>query len=1187
MYLKRLELTGFKSFAEKLGIDFVPGVTAVVGPNGSGKSNISDAIRWVLGEQSAKNLRGSRMEDVIFSGSDKRKALNMAEISLVLDNEDQHVPVDYSEVVVTRRLYRSGDSEYLLNRQACRLKDITDLFMDSGLGKEAFSIIGQGRVEEILSSKSEERRMIFEEAAGVLKYKFRKQASEKKLSETEDNLSRVRDIIHELEQQIQPLEEQSSVAKEYLSMSEELSTIEAGVLVREIEDLHGQWHSLKQELEQAEDTRRQYEIDQYGMEQEAEKVRKELAQLDEEIQSGQDKLLTATEELEKSEGQKQLYEERLKHFSERKNQFEAEMKELNRHLHQTNDELQRSLKDKEEQQGNVTSLESRLKDIEVSLFTLSESTEEQLEELKSEYMEWLNRRASKENDKKHLNSQAERLQNQLDRNKEEGVHVQEELNEAKKDVQSLRESFENAEQKTRKCLDDYRVLQEKEQRMLSKLKKEEEQLKIKEKELQKKRSRRDVLKDMEEEYAGFFHGVKEILKQRDDQFPGIIGAVAEVISFDSSLKTAVDTALGAGQQNVITETADHGREAIEYLKNSRKGRATFLPLNTVKEKTISAYDLGRVNEIPGVLGQASAHIQVEERLRPVIEHQLGNVLFTETLQQAQKAAAILNHRYRIVTLEGDIVSPGGAMTGGSMQQKSGQILSRKAELTTLIEQVHEEEKQNAKRYEQLEQQQSDILNIQEKKEQERQKGENLRSEERKIENDLKEKKWQRDTLQDKYDAAQLSASDYQEELLQTEQRISELSNGIEEADQKAEKTKIEIDKLSASLSDKQQQEKKLNEALNDLKIQLASAKEQLRFILETEARLTAELQELEQSKSTKIKGMQEQERSLKNGTAANVSETLESWKEKKDEAAETIQKLRKQRLEKESALDSKDGELKGINQQLQYMRRAEQEIEVKSNRLDVNLDTKLNYLQEQYEISFELAKERYTLTLDLSKAKEKVKLLRLSIEELGHVNTGAIEEFDRVKERHGFLYEQKEDLENAKQTLHNVINEMDTEMTRRFSETFYQIQHCFQDVFQQLFGGGRASLELTNPDDLLTTGVDIVAQPPGKKLQHLALLSGGERALTAIALLFSILQVRPVPFCVLDEVEAALDEANVVRFANYLKDFSQDTQFIVVTHRKGTMEEADVLYGVTMEESGISSLVSVRLEESEKYAGVQ
>ncbi|AOM83216.1 Chromosome partition protein smc [Salisediminibacterium beveridgei] len=1187
MYLKRLELTGFKSFAEKLGIDFVPGVTAVVGPNGSGKSNISDAIRWVLGEQSAKNLRGAKMEDVIFSGSDRRKALNMAEISLVLDNEDQHVPVDYSEVVVTRRLYRSGDSEYLLNRQPCRLKDITDLFMDSGLGKEAFSIIGQGRVEEILSSKAEERRMIFEEAAGVLKYKFRKQASEKKLTETEDNLSRVRDIIHELEQQIQPLEEQASIANEYLSMSEELSTIEAGVLVKEIEELHGQWHTLKQDLEQAEDIRRQHEIDQYRIEQETENVRKELARLDEEIQTWQEDLLKATEELEKSEGQKQLYEERLKHFSERKNQFEAEMKELNRQLHQTNEELQRSIKDKEEQQEQVAALEDRLKDIEVSLFTLSESTEEQLEELKSDYMEWLNRRAAKENDQKHLNNQAERLRSQIQRKKEEVAHIQEELNEAIEEVHCLTDAFESAKQKTQDCLDDYRMLHEKEQRMLSQLKQEEEQLQKKEKELQQKRSRRDVLKDMEEEYAGFFHGVKEMLKQRDDQFPGIVGAVAEVISFDSSLKTAVDTALGAGQQNVITETADHGREAIAYLKKNGKGRATFLPLDTVKEKSISAYDLGRVSEIPGVLGQASAHIQVEERLRPVIEHQLGNVLFTETLHQAQKAASILKHRFRFVTLEGDVVSPGGAMTGGSMQQKSGQILSRKAELATLIEQVAKEERQIAEKFQRLEQQQKEVHNLQEKKENERQKGESRRSEERKSENDLKEKKWQRDTLQDKFDAAEMSATDYQDELVQTEERISELTSGIKEADLKAEQTKVEIDELSVSLSDKQQQEKKLNESRNDLKIQLASAKEQLRFILETEERLSAELQELEQSKETKTEAMEEQERSLKNGTTANVTETLETWKRKKDEATETIQKLRKQRLEKESDLDSKDGELKGINQQLQYTRRMEQELEVKSNRLDVNLDTKLNYLQEQYEISFELAKERYTLTLDLSKAKEKVKLLRLSIDELGHVNTGAIEEFERVKERHGFLFEQKEDLENAKQTLHSVIHEMDTEMTRRFSETFYQIQHCFQDVFQQLFGGGRASLELTNPDDLLTTGVDIVAQPPGKKLQHLALLSGGERALTAIALLFSILQVRPVPFCVLDEVEAALDEANVVRFANYLKDFSQDTQFIVVTHRKGTMEEADVLYGVTMEESGVSSLVSVKLEESEKFAGVQ
>lgn len=1187
MFLKRLELTGFKSFAEKLGIDFVPGVTAVVGPNGSGKSNISDAIRWVLGEQSARNLRGGKMEDVIFSGSDKRKALNMAEISLVLDNEDQHVPIDYSEVVVTRRLYRSGESEYLLNKQTCRLKDITDLFMDSGLGKEAFSIIGQGRVEEILSSKSEERRMIFEEAAGVLKYKFRKQASEKKLAATEDNLSRVRDIIHELEQQTGPLEEQASVAKEFLSMKEELNELEAGVTVKEIQELHEHWSKLKDEYEQVDDQKRQHEIDRDRLEKTVEAERGTLHDLDETLTERQQQLLTATEELEKAEGKKQLLEERLRNFDERRAQYEKEMAQLSDQLDKTESELKEVRTKKSGQAEEVQKLERELKEVEVALFTLSESSEEQLEELKSEYMEWMNVRATGENNLHNQTSSKRRLQERLKQKQTQLDELGQEARAASREKESLKVSFDEAAAKTEACLSLYRDKEKEEGEKRKDLTDNEEQLRTIEKEHQRKRSRRDVLKDMEEDYAGFFHGVKDILKQRDGQFPGLVGAVAEVIGFDERYKTAVETALGGALQHVITETADHARSAIGYLKSNRKGRATFLPLDTIKPKSISEYDLGQLAQIEGVIGQASQLIETEPKLTSVIEHLLGHVVFTENLKQAQQAAKMVKHRFRIVTLEGDVVSPGGAMTGGSVQQKSGQILSRKSELKTLETEVATLEAKMNEQENTCRLLREELSALAHKKEQLKQEGERLRQDERLLESRYQEQSWLCQSLTDKQELAELELSETADELDNVDREQERLSQEIEKANETINNLDKDIQHLSDSLKDKQVQEKAYQEQQNDLKIKLASANENLRFTGETEARLISEAEGIQHSMKERSTELKKQESVLNQGTKESAAEELKKWREKKQQETQQIQEMRTKRLDMESSLEAREGELKGLNQQVQYLARTAQELEVKINRLDVNLDTKLTTLEEQFEVTYERAEKQFQLEVPLQKAKEKVKLLKMGIEELGHVNTGAIEEYERVKERYGFLSEQKQDLEEAKGTLHEVINEMDQEMIRRFDETFTQIQSCFQDVFKQLFGGGRAALELTDPEDLLHTGVDIVAQPPGKKLQHLALLSGGERALTAIALLFSILQVRPVPFCVLDEVEAALDEANVVRFANYLKDFSEDTQFIVVTHRKGTMEEADVLYGVTMEESGVSNLVSVKLEESEQFAGAE
>lgn len=1183
MFLKRLDIIGFKSFADRVSIEFVPGVTAVVGPNGSGKSNITDAIRWVLGEQSAKSLRGAKMEDIIFAGSDSRKPLNIAEVTLTLDNEDQFLPLDYQEVSITRRVYRSGESEFFINQQPCRLKDIIDLFMDSGLGKEAFSIIGQGRVEEILSSKPEERRTIFEEAAGVLKYKIRKKKAENKLAETQENLNRVSDILHELEQQLEPLKMQASIAKDYLEKRDELETFEVALTVYEIEELHKQWTALHEQL--TEHHKKEMELSTTLQKEEAhiEQLRDQITALDESIDGLQQVLLVASEELEKLEGRKEVLKERKKNAAQYKKQLEETIASLS----EKKERLLQMFEQEKEQLAHIkkeiASIQAELKEKQTSLSSYDINVEEKIEQLKSDYIELVHEQASLKNERSHLRALLEKLQAKqatLAEANRKYLEDRERMQEQYTKLDGKRKQIEQTLQ------EHETLLQEKTAHLANtkaELEKKEAMLYQAYQYLQQTKSRKEMLEEMQQDYAGFFQGVKEILKARE-QFPGIHGAVVELIQVPSQYETALEIALGGAMQHIVVANEEVARAAIHYLKKHAYGRATFLPMNVMQPKSVTAEQRSLIQNHPAFVGVASELIAYDPVYRAVISNLLGNVIVTTDLKGANELARLLHYRYRLVTLEGDVVNPGGAMTGGGVAKKANSLLSRNRELETIASKLQEMEQKTEQLERYVQTKKKDIQQEEKALSELRQQAEQWRLALQEVKSELREVELQEKNMNERlalYDHEKAhdeqEAKEIREKLTVIEQQLHDLENKLKEIDD-------HIQTLTVQKQDEQSSKEALQAVITEQKIALAQKQQLLKNVEEKIERLSLEQSETEKQLQTAKEDLSALIEEMNSNDSGE--EQLEQLRQKKlqdkNETIELIASRREQRLEYQAKLEHLERELKEKKRQYKQLVDIVKDEEVKLNRLDVELENLLSRLREEYMLTFEAAKEKYPLTMDVNEARKKVKLIKRAIDELGTVNLGAIDEYERVSERYQFLTEQKSDLQQAKETLHQVIDEMDQEMKKRFLSTFQQIRSHFGEVFQQLFGGGRADLQLTDPNDLLETGIEIVAQPPGKKLQNLSLLSGGERALTAIALLFSILKVRPVPFCVLDEVEAALDEANVYRYAQYLKRFSDQTQFIVITHRKGTMEEADVLYGVTMQESGVSKLVSVRLEDSKQ-----
>lgn len=1184
MFLKRLESVGFKSFAERINVDFVPGVTAVVGPNGSGKSNITDAIRWVLGEQSAKSLRGSKMEDIIFQGSDTRKPLNIAEVTLVLDNSDQALPLDYEEVSVTRRVYRSGESEFYINKQSCRLKDIVDLFLDSGLGKEAFSIISQGKVEEILSSKAEERRTIFEEAAGVLKYKQRKKKAEYKLAETQENLNRVEDIIYEIESQLEPLQRQAETAKEYLKQKDLLKTQEISLLITEIELLHEEWQELLKVIDAE-------KLDEIALKTQIQKkeaslasAREEVERMDNQINELQERLLTTTQQLEQYEGRKQVFHERTKHFAENKEKLEMQKREAEELITNLESELLEETEKLATLQEEKKKTKKLVEELKTRLTTDKDSLVDQIEELKSEYIEFLNKQAAKRNERQSIAQQVQQINVKKDKQADKF-----------QDLIDLRESYSEQLAKLHQLVESSEAEYRHEEESLRNIKKEIETKRDKYQESQTKlyqgyqyieklKSKKEMLEDMKEDFQGFFQGVKAVLKAREDgKLSAIHGAVIELMDVPKAYITAIETVLGGQAQHIVVENDASARQAIAWLKQTNSGRATFLPLESIQPRYIPQDILNQIRTHAGFVGIAGQLVTTEPSYQKAIDHLMGHVVIAKTLKDANEIARMVMRKYRIVTLEGDVVNPGGSMSGGAQKKTNSSLFTREKDLQELTEKLQDYELKAQDFERQVKMQKQLLAEL----EQQLNLGEQSLSEKQQVlqeaKSNHKEIELKLASLSENLSVYDQDKQQYDRDLAELENRDQELSSELTTIEDSLQSFQAQIDRLSKQELEWKENQDQIQQDYHHYQVLLAEQEERVKNQQEKtnilKERLTEQIERF-----TKIAEELEELISISqsNETEEEINGKLIEKSKEKEAITSSIQEMRSDRMVRTQRMQDEERELKEESKKHHGILQQIQQKEVKANRIDVELENRLSLLQTEYMMTYERAKKEFEKVENVEEAKHNVSEIKARLERLGNVNIGAIDEYDRISERYTFLTDQRNDLVEAKQTLFAVIKEMDEEMEHLFSTTFGQIKDEFAIVFKELFGGGHAELKLTDPKNLLDTGVDIIAQPPGKKLQNLGLLSGGERALTAIALLFAILRVRPVPFCVLDEVEAALDEANVVRFAKYVKQYSENTQFIVITHRQGTMEQADVLYGVTMQESGVSRLVSVRLEETKE-----
>lgn len=1179
MFLKRLEISGFKSFAEKIHIDFVPGVTAIVGPNGSGKSNIIDAIRWVLGEQSAKSLRGNKMEDVIFAGSDSRKAVNFAEVVLILDNTESLFPLDYTEISVSRRVFRSGDSAYFLNGQACRLKDVLSLFMDSGLGKEAFSIISQGKVDEILNSRAEDRRNVFDEAAGVLKYKTHKQQAEHKLFETTDNLDRVLDILKEINDRLLPLEKEAAAAKTAERLGNELREAEVRLLHYDADVLEQQLAVQSAALRKDEKLHRSLAVEVVGKEADLESSRQQLQSIEKKLDELQSEFVLQTSEAEKWQGRQLLSIEKDRNTKQQLARVKAQLESAAAAQRTDEEKLAASKRRRSELQERLTAAAKEINQLTVMLNSSAKETEQQIDELKSLYIEKLNEEATIRNDLKHI---SERLQSE--QSSTEKITVQTAL--LSERLALLMDEKQKQAAADERAAAELKTIKERMNHCTEQLKQTEQQLAEQQQFLQqalRKQSemqgRARVLESLEKDFSGFFSGVKEVLHAKNKQaIDGIEGAVVELISTQPEHAKAIETALGAAAQHIITATERDARKAIGYLKARNSGRATFLPLDSIKSRELPAASRQLASGQPGFIGTAFELIRIDERYEAIARNLLGQTIIAEDLKTAAVIARTIGHRYRVVTLEGDTINAGGSLTGGGSKGQSA-LFSRKAELETLQQQLHRMEKSIHQANAQLSVTRSSTADFMYEQQQLEQQSEQLQQQKTAVYTALQETEMEIRSVKMELSTIETGRTDMQtaaQQLTNQQKSLQMQYDAVSEALAEISATLADLEQLAEN---RREQQETLQQKLHSARQQQAVLKEQQSYTENTAAELTAKLAEQEQYRAALQDERQYIENQLEGEELSpeEIAQRINGANEAKQRLERAVNEERQKRRQVAEAAGSQA-------QQVKELRMKEQAASERIHACKVQLSR----LETQYEAVTEKLLEEYGLRLDAVSLPpvEDAAALRKTAEQckrqlaaLGPVNPNAVAEFEEVSARHQFLSAQRNDLIEAKETLQEAMSEMDQEMKSRFKATFDAVRSHFHVVFKEMFGGGEADLVLTDPADLLTTGVEIIARPPGKKLQNLRLLSGGERALTVISLLFSILQVRPVPFCILDEVEAALDEANVVRYSNYLKKVSKQTQFIVITHRKGTMEGADVLYGVTMQESGVSKLLSVKLAE--------
>lgn len=1174
VYLKAIEAAGFKSFADKVDIKFDSGVTAVVGPNGSGKSNITDAIRWVLGEQSARTIRGVKMEDVIFSGTDTRGPMNAATVKLKLDNASGTFAVDREEVIITRKLFRSGDSEYYINNERSKLKEIHELFLDSGLGKNAYNIISQGEVDTLLKARPEERRTLIEEAAGVMKYKLRRKESEKRLTETKDNLNRVNDIIKELESRVETLEIESANAKEYLALKDEMRKADIEVAVHDIKNLSELLTSEADKIKKTETEINQEQASSAELDDILNDLSKARDAADLSAREVNKKIIDASKKLEQVTGKIELFTERKNNKGEVKKELESRLSDQLERKAALETELSALEEELQADADKSLKLKQSLKKIKQQKDYLTEDQGVEIEQLKDDYYQLMVEKTTLENDKKRMLSMESERSAQYSQQLERMKSLTESIKNDKNELSELSKNFNETETSLFDSRSRYKEKSEQLNSLKMQYDNESEKLDTAKRYLEQQKAKLDMLKSVQNEYRGYFPGVRAVLKNKS-RLNGVVGSVGEMVSIDDKYVMALDTALGGQSQSIIMETDKDAQAAIQFLKKGGSGFATFLPKNTVKTRTLSSDLHALVEKYGAVLADI---VEAPENIQSIVLHLLNTTAVVDTIDTARTLARESRQRLKIVTLDGETIMPGGAMSGGSKANKNS-IIEAKKDMSDTEKKLSDFERQTA------------VLerNVKETGESLTTAGMELKDLElsgTKLKEEYDDLKNKISSLEFRIDSKSESLSIIESETggITNAMDIDELDRNILEKDSSLTALDEKIRLLNSSDKEKKEELAQLIDEENMVIHERLSIDERVKYREAEHTRISEALNEVNQ-----LIERTENEQEIVDLDLSTFD--INALKDERDRLTETVDKLYEEAdsYSKEQHDIKAEYQLKTEQRESVYHRvdRYQHDLRVSTGRkekLDTQLEQKVNYLSENYKMTFERAEKEYTDMSNIEQKRVQISLNKKSIEELGPVNIGAIEEFERVNTRYQYLKEQEDDLLEARATLLEVINEMDDEVTVRFRETFEKVNSHFGTVFKEMFGGGQAELRLTETGNYLEAGVEIYAQPPGKKLSTLSLLSGGERALTAISLLFSILKVRISPFIILDEVEAALDEANVIRFSRYLKNLSNRTQFIVITHRKGTMEEADRLFGVTMQERGVSQLISVDLKDYDESA---
>ncbi len=1180
MYLKRLELQGFKSFADKTILEFKPGITSVIGPNGSGKSNISDAIRWVLGEQSMKSLRGAKSEDIIFNGTQNRKSLGFAEASIIIDNSDGALPIEYNEVTVTRKIYRSGESGYFINKVPCRLKDILELFMDTGIGKDGYSIIGQGKIDQILSNKSEDRRHIFEEAAGIVKYRVRKAESEKKLEQTKLNLLRINDILTEIEGNLDPLKIQSEKAKKFLDLREELKNIEVGLFLYNIDNYK---EKLKQIVKDEEIMVSQKDDETNKLENKQkikEELKNEIDKITIEIENVQNLSFEATNKIEKLNTEIGIANERISNNKSNTERLVNEIEEVRTRIKELEDEKTQKIEKKNNIFTNKEKFENELKEKEAELAKLTEkltSKELEIEEQKQKVEQNIDSKYEIGNEISTLEANYENYEKREKNLKSEITETISELDGARSDKQDISKGYYEIESQKNKIISEIEKIANEKQEANNKIKDFEAQINQISYDIRMKDSRHKFLVETEKEKEGYTKSVKSLLldcEKNPSLKSGVEGVLANLISVDNKYQTAIEMALGGVLQNIVTDNEHTAKKLVEHLRKNNLGRASFLPISSVKGSKIDKIK-GHYN---GLIGVGSELVKCDKKYQQIISNLLGRTVIVDNMDTGIQVAKNNNYGFRIVTLKGDIISNSGAITGGSVATKTVNILGRSNEIESLAKEI------------------VDLKN----------KLQEVTKNKEKYENSISGVIKKSEELDEKLNEINIVYATEKQKMVAIEQNIEKAATRLEKLKKENENIKnmkseilknkeekfAQIDVLDKETSelnaiieqfgllnkDNQKYIDDLNFDITNLRISVSSFDESGASIDEMVERIELDIT----NNNTSIENKQKQisdlnvENTELESSINGFNEEIAKVKSDVENSGVKVEELKASRIENNNRLQKTEKDITDQFTIIEDLKEQLVKIDVKKSKFEQDLKQVVDSLWEEYELTPNGC-ENFEKPNNVQVTQKEVNKLRNQIRDLGSINIDSIEEYKKAKERYDFMSEQRLDLENTQTKLRNVITEMTKTMKTQFAEKFALINHNFNEVFQELFGGGKAELVLEDEENILECGIDIKVQPTGKKLQNMMLLSGGEKAFTAIALLFAILKINPAPFCILDEIEAALDDVNVYRYAEYLKKFSDETQFLVITHRKGTMEAADTVYGVTMEENGISKLLSIKM----------